>query len=445
MDDLVFTSLVLIVGGLVHGAVLKRHEPKEGRLLTFGFVAHVGSGLAQILLYRFYYAGGDMTAYFDFGVPIAEALREDFGPLFPLTVEVFFHEESRLPFETLGGSSTGTMLMVAVWLLFLLGNSLAAATVLVSIFSYLSKVLIYRVLRDHFDEEHRPTVLVASLLVPSAVFWTSALLKEPVMMVFLGPLFLALRWILEGRRLWLAAVLAAGGGIGVWLLKPYVLVSFAAAAGMWVIWQRVLKQRGKIVVKPIYLAGGLALSVGAFTAADRYLPKSENQSVVDAMAVQRRASALEEGGSNFYLEEPSQGGGTESRVSLASQLALAPLALVTAYFRPFIFEARNSVQAVNALETTWILALFVQVLRRNKWTELVLRVLNSPALLFSFTFSLVMALGTGLSTANLGTLSRYRAPMMPFAVLLLLTLRKTDVARTRVVQLSAPESEVVRD
>lgn len=437
MNDLLFTSLVLVLGALIHVAVLRRHDVSEGRLLTFGFLAHVGSAFAQLLIYRFYYEGGDMTAYYNFGVPIAEALRQDFGDLFPLTVDVFFHRESRLPFDLIGGGSTGTMSMVAVWLLFLLGDSFTAASLLIAVLSYASKVLIYRTLRREFDKEHHPTVLLASLLVPSAVFWTSGLLKEPVVMVCLGPLFLVVRWVLEGRRLGLAAVLSLAAGGSMWLLKAYVLVSFAAAAGLWIVSQRVLKQRGNIVVKPLYLFMGLALSIGAFTAADRFLPKSEGQTITDAMASQRRVSEREVGGSNYYL---GGRGEQETELSMGSQLALTPLALVTALFRPFFFEVKNAIQAASALETTWILVLFLQVLRRQRWSELMPRILNSPTLLFCFAFSMVMALGTGLSTANFGTLSRYRAPMMPFVVLLFLMLRKPVRERAPVEQLNPSDA-----
>jgi hypothetical protein len=85
-------------------------------------------------------------------------------------------------------------------------------------------------------------------------------------------------------------------------------------------------------------------------------------------------------------------------------------------------------QLLNALEMTWMTILFIQVLRRNSFAALLRRLTASPALMFCHTFTLVLALGTGLSTANLGALSRYRAPMMPFFLLLLLILRKPEPA-----------------
>jgi hypothetical protein len=43
-------------------------------------------------------------------------------------------------------------------------------------------------------------------------------------------------------------------------------------------------------------------------------------------------------------------------------------------------------------------------------------------------FTVALAIGTGLSTANLGALSRYRAPMIPFFVVLLLSLSRAESA-----------------
>jgi hypothetical protein len=429
MEDLIFTTLVLVVGGLTHAAIVRR-QPAEARLLTISFAAHLFSAVAQILLYQYYYeGGGDVVAYYRWGVPISSALRDDFWRLFPLTVDVFFHQESQLPFGVAGAGSTGTMSMAAVWLLYLLGDSYVAVTLLIATLSYLAKLLIYRALRAEFPPEMHRTILVASMLVPSAVFWTSALLKEPVMMVFFGPLFLALRWFLEGRRLLLATAISLIAGTVVWLLKPYVLLSLAVAGSLWIIWQRVLRRGGSVVVKPVYLVLGLALGVGAFTGAGRWLPQVEGRSLTSAMTDQRHVSATVAGGSNYYLEEEGiTTSPPEAEAALGQQLALAPLALVTALFRPFIFEARNAVQAINSIETAWVLFAFVQILRRQSLRTIVSRVTASPTLMFCLAFTVVLALGTGLSTSNLGTLSRYRAPMMPFFVLALLILRKPALA-----------------
>lgn len=431
MEDLIFTLLVLMVGVGIHQAVLRMNAASfERRYLNYSFAAHLAASVGLILVYKYYYTeGGDMIAYHYYGVPIADALRYDFGAISPEVVKLGLHADNSLPFEVVGTDSTGTMQAVAVWLLFLLGNSLFAAAMAITIASYVAKVMIYRALRAGFPPEQHPVVLIASVLSPSAIIWTSALLKEPVLMVFFGPVFLALRWILDGRRLVAASVLGATGGYAIALLKPYVLLTLVIAGGVWLVWARILKTRGSVVVKPVYLGLAAGLVLGGFTVVSTLAPSMSPDAISERMTFQRRVSAMDAGRSSFYLEGPGADPDASDRSrSLTSQLAIAPLALVTALFRPVIFEARRAMQFLNAIEMTWMTILFIQVIRRNSLAGLVRRLTASPTLMFCLAFALVLALGTGLSTANLGTLSRYRAPMMPFFLLLLLVLRQPEAA-----------------
>ena len=428
MEDLIFAPLVLIIGFGIHQVVLRQHPKSfEQRLLNRSFLAHMAAGIALILVYTYYYTrGGDMISYHRLGVPIAEALRYDFGEVFPEVWALFIHGDYRLPLDPVGLGSTGTMQAVAVALLFLLGNSIYAAALVVSVLSYLAKVMVYRALRSEFPEAAHEKVLFASVLSPTGIVWTCALLKEPVLMVFFGPAFLGLKWILDGRRLIGGGILVALGSAGILLIKPYVLIALALAGGVWIFWARTLRSGGNIVVKPMYFLLAAGIVMVGFTVVSNFFPSLSPDKVAESMQYQRRVSAHEEGGSNFYLEGRDAPSDEAPREGLLSQIAIMPVALVTALFRPFIFESFSAMQFLNAIEMTWLLVMFVQIMRKNRWTDLVRRVTANPALMFCLVFVLVLAMGTGLSTANLGTLSRYRAPMMPFFLLLLVILREPE-------------------
>jgi len=430
MEDLIFAPLVLLIGFGIHQVVLRQHPRSfEQRLLNRSFVAHMAAGIGLILVYTYYYTrGGDMISYHRLGVPIAEALRYDFGQVFPEVWALFVHTEYRLPLDPVGLGSTGTMQAIAVGLLFFLGNSIYGAALLVSVFSYVAKVLIYRSLRSEFPDSLHEKVLFASVLSPTGIVWTCALLKEPVLMVFFGPAFLGLKWILDGRRIFGGIVLLAIGGAVILLIKPYVLIALALAGGVWIFWARTLRSKGNIIVKPAYflVAGGIVLL--GFTVVSNFFPSLSPDKVAESMQYQRRASANEEGGSNFYLEGRDAPPTEAPQEGLISQVAIMPVALVTALFRPFIFESFSVMQFLNAIEMTWLTVLFAQMLRRNRLTDLLRRLTANPALMFCLVFVLVLAMGTGLSTANLGALSRYRAPMMPFFLLLLIILREPEKA-----------------
>jgi hypothetical protein len=427
MEDFIFASIVLAVGIGVHVAVLRRHRRDQGQLLTLGFAAHVASAVIQVLLVLYYFpGGGDMLNYFAVGVPAAELLWDDFPRFAPELLKAFLQfEEFHLPVELFGASSTQSMSAASGFLLFLTGNSLYAASMAVGIASYVSQVLIFRVLRSYFPREQEHLVLVGTTLLPSAVFWSSALLKEPLVMAALGPVLLALRWLSLGRRRVLALVLLVPGALVIAMLKPYVLMTLSIAAAVFYLWTRFsVVQSAEL--KPFAVITALAIGLGGLVLGNRYFAKGEADSAAAAFATQRRVGYEVEGGSNFRLEDSAPADEDISKRSLTAEFALAPLALGTALFRPFLFEARNAVQLVNALEATYLLILFVQMVRRRGWTAMIGTIRRSPAMMFCATFTLALALGTGLATTNLGTLSRYRAPMMPFFFTLLLVLRAPE-------------------
>ncbi len=419
MEDFIVAPMVIVVGIGLHFVLTRKFTVAEGQVLNLSFFAHIASAFAQILIYQYYYGSGDMMAYRDFGIPIAEALRGNFDFIFPETVKVLFQSpDARLPFETMGGGSTGTMMMIATYLLFLLNNSFYGVTLLIAIGSYGAKAFIYRALGPEFAPEHRKTVMYAVMLTPTAVFWTCALLKEPVVMIFMGPLFLGMRYIIDGRII-RGVVFAALGVVGVALLKPYILLSFSAAGAVWLIWERAIRSKGHMAVKPMYFVIGAVVGGLFFVVAQRYL-SNRGGDLTSSMAMQRRLSGQVEGDSNFSIEDTPKGVNEES--SLGEEIALAPIALISALFRPFIFETRKVMQFINSLETTWVLWRTIQIFRRNRAFGVWARVTASPVLMFCTVFTLILALGTGLSTANMGALSRYRAPMMPFLVVLLVAL-----------------------
>lgn len=436
MEDFIFTPIVLAVGLAIHAVVLRFHDREEGRVLTLSFAFHVAASIGLILIYTLYYTeGGDMISYHRYSVPIAEALRFDFESIAPEVLNLLFQREQRLPYEVVGESSTGSMQAIAVVLSFLLGDSLYASALLITVGSYVSKVLVYRAFRTAVPERSRKLLLLALMLSPSGVMWTSGLLKEPMVMVFIGPLILSLRWLLEGRRLVLASVMAVLAGGSMALFKPYVLIALVIAGGVWIAWARVIRDRGAIVLKPGYLGlAALVVFVG-FAGATRFFPKLTLDSVGESMAYQRRVAGEVEGGSNFSIEGPGIDRDSTQNLSLTSQLALAPLALITSLFRPFLFEARKAMQLLNAIEMTWLLVLFFQAFWGAGFRRALNFVTREPVLMFCVAFVVVLALGTGLSTSNLGALSRYRAPMMPFFLFLLLAVRAerltTEAASSR--------------
>lgn len=426
----------------IHTATTRSMAPWEAPYLNGSFALHVTSGIGQVLLVEQYYGFGDMLEYFRYGVPMAETLRHDFFRFAPVLFQAFLRTgELSMPVELApGGETTQSTSALAGFGLFFCGNSLYAVVLAIATLSYLSKVMIYRAVRDDFEKEGQKYVLIGATLLPTAAFWSSALLKEPIIMIMLGPLVLGLRWMGQGRRRGLAIPLVLASAVVVALIKPYVLMALSVAAGAFHLWSRAQAKQA-VVLKPFALVTAAAIGMSGFMLGNRYLARGEGESTMSSLATQRQRGYQIEGGSNYSLGDTTEDGGNRS---VMAELVLVPLALFTALFRPLLFEARNLVQLANAIEATWLLVLFVTAWRRYGFANLAARILESPVLLFCAVFTLAMAVGTGLASTNLGTLSRYRAPMTPFYFILLLCLRYGISQRRPAAAVTPPPTALAR-
>jgi hypothetical protein len=273
----------------------------------------------------------------------------------------------------------------------------------------------YIALRTSFREEVHLRVLVACLLVPSVVYWSSGLLKESVAMAGIGWVILGMQQMLR-RRFLRGAVSMVVGAVPIALMKPYVLVAFSVSAAVWYYWNR-LKSKGRasVLSHPLRLAIGLTLGIGGVMLLGQMFPRFAFDTLGEQLALQQELCLTVSGGSTFVAV-----GSTQS--TMAGQLVYAPQALVASLFRPFIFEVNNVQMLINALETTALTYLFVRVVWKERWKRLMGHLSASPVLMFFLSFSVVFGIPVGLGTNNLGTLSRYRMPLVPFFAGLVLVL-----------------------
>ncbi|MFI5151017.1 MAG: hypothetical protein ACHQRM_14875, partial [Bacteroidia bacterium] len=106
-----------------------------------------------------------------------------------------------------------------------------------------------------------------------------------------------------------------------------------------------------------------------------------------------------------------------------SMLGKAHLAIAASLFRPYLWDVKNPVMLLSALENTYILILTVFLLIRLKVFTFFNLILRTPMLLFSVLFSLFFAFSVGIATSNFGSLVRLKIPCLPFYVSSLFILK----------------------
>jgi hypothetical protein len=113
--------------------------------------------------------------------------------------------------------------------------------------------------------------------------------------------------------------------------------------------------------------------------------------------------------------------------TIGSMVRLAPQAINVSLFRPYIWEVRNPLMLLSAIESLCLLAFSIYVIAKKR--AYFFRAFSNANVLFTMIFSILFAFAVGVSTFNFGTLARYKIPLLPFflvALILILDYSKSD-------------------
>lgn len=426
----IFASVFYITLGFIAVFIGQTTAPAEDRrYLWLCFWGHVVSTFALILLTYHFFGHGDIQVYYFYGDALADYIRNDPGRWGPEVIKLIFQRPAELPIHIFGteGSSTTSVIGLTAFAMIATGSSEYGTGILYSLLAFSGQWAIYATFRDHFPNLYRKRVLIATLLVPSVVFWSSGVVKEAVALGGMGWVIWGIHNLICRRRRLKALFWISTGGIVVAISKSYILFPMVAGAGIWLFWRHSITTKGSVAIasKPLHLMAAGAVAVVGMLILGELFPRYSINSLAEETAELQYQGQRQEGGSNYNIGNPEE-------TSLVGQLAFTPVALTAALFRPFLFEAHHAVALINAMETTLILLLWIKIWRargaRGAWHLL----RSSPPLMFCLVFVILFGLGVGLGTTNLGTLSRYRIPMMPlYALILLMLLPLTKSERAR--------------
>lgn len=418
--------LIVLASVAALSAMARGLRPDERRVMRAGLLAQLASAIALVVYHEYFFEGGDIRFYEFHGAQIAELLDRDFFHYIPDVLRVIAHADNNLPVKVfLEGSTTGTMSGLAGLVFFLTGPSLYAGCLLASLSGFVGHAALYRATRPALTEEEQRAALPAFFFVPTALFWSGGIVKEAFVVGFLG-LFIEGVAAAFRRKSPIALALAVLGGVGTSLVKPYAMFPTVLAIGAWVYASR---GAGSRLSWPAKL-GAFVVAVGGLVAMSRIFPEYGVDRLGESIAHQQWAGTTVVGGGSQIEMGDAQGRG------LGAQLRFVPLAMINSFGRPFFFDIRNFSTLFASIEMTAILVLLVGLVRRAGWRRLSTAVQESAPLLFAFVFVVAFGVAVGLTTTNLGTLSRYRMPMMPIYVAALLVLRQRF--RQRAVVPAAP-------
>ncbi len=256
------------------------------------------------------------------------------------------------------------------------------------------------------------------LLLPSVLFWTSGVMKEPVLVLGLGVFIAGLLNLgtRNSRQNMKALSMLATGAFIIILIKFFVLVCLAPAVIAFLI-LRHNKNAFGIILK--YVLVNMLLLVAAFNI-HLFIPRMDLQQ----MLVNKQMHSVKE--ANYFkagsrIEIPALDN------SAASIVETAPVGIWNTITRPYIWEGKNIMIMASAAENLLIGLFIIACIAFSDFKNL--RQWN--LFLFLLNFALAYFALIGICTPVLGNLVRYRAPILPVFLFAFILILKNSVGGSR--------------
>jgi hypothetical protein len=384
---LVLPVLALLSAPLVRRAARTEDDPAFGQLVVLALTTKLLGSLALYALDQQLYAGSvDAEGYSGAGAVVAHQLHHG-----------EWHQQ---------GSLWGTPFVVLLTglLFYVTGPTSLGGFLVFSWLGFWGLFLFYRAFRIAVPQGDARRYALLLFFLPSLVFWSSSIGKEPWMTLSLGICAYGSARLLTDRRGGL--LLIALGITMAAAVRPHIApIPLLAITMGYLVRSRRSARPGPL--RPLVKVMGLAVlicgSVLAVSQAKHYLDLKS----VDGQSIQAVVAESE--------KRTTDGGSSFNGRAVTTPLDF-PQAFVTVLFRPFPTEAHNAQALAGAAEGTVLLMIFLSSGPRLAQGLRQLRHKPYLAVALATTCLFVYAL-SGYS--NFGLLVRQRVQVLPFLMVLL--------------------------
>ena len=426
-QDLIITPIYIILLSLV-AYIIRPYvtNSNDRKYFMLALWAKFAGAIFVGFIYQFYYAGGDTFNYYNAGGWIWNSFFDNPGYAFRLIfgprdyASDLFQYWSRIWFYKDPNSFVIVRLVGLFGLLTL--HTYSSTALFFAMFSFLGLWSLFRTFSKIYPASTR--LLATSILfMPSVVFWGSGILKDSVTLGALGLLVSASFNIFKFKGFNFRDIFFFI--FAVWVIvsvKVYIAVVFIISLSAWLYYLNIARLKSPLlraaaapIIGVLFLGGGYLMLNALVGSESKYaLENIAQTAAITSYDIRYGWGARTGEGSGFTI-------GTLDG-SWGSMLLLAPSAINVAIFRPYIWEVRNPLMLLAALESLLLLSLTVYFMTRG--LAFIRKSLQDPNLKFCLIFAFAFAFAIGVSTSNFGTLMRYKIPLIPFYMTALVILSR---------------------
>lgn len=295
-----------------------------------------------------------------------------------------------------------------------------------SLISFSGVWRLYRFFYEQYPHLHKQFA-IAILYLPSFVFWSAGILKDPICTGAIGWITYGLYEIFYKRKnLLFNLLMIILFGYLLFVIKVYILISYVPFFVLYLILKNVTLIKSRIVRLSLVL-GLIVLAVSMFTTvmaeiAGTLVGYGGDDITKNISTYQKAYAEQEDASSNFSL-------GVEYDGSVSSLIRIAPAAITATLFRPFLWESKKISTLISSFESLAIMIFTLLVLYKAGPLFFLQSIVRDPVILYCLLFAILFALFVGATTANFGTLVRYKIPCLPFYIIALFLIQ--DRARNK--------------
>lgn len=401
-----------------------------------GLWIKIFGALLFVLVYLYYYGGGDTINYFKSARTFANLLIEDpskFAEFYFNTPETdvgyFFNDRIGYPVYPLIDHNATFTCKFYTPIVLIAGNSIICATIISAWLSFTGMWRLFIVFQEEFPK-YKKELAIALFFIPSVFFWGSGILKDSITISSIGWFVYGFYYFfIQKRRKLRYLVFIIIAAFFMLNIKPYILFALIPGCIIWVsnnYAARFEKPVLKRLFTPIALCVGLVAAFLILNQFDELLGLYKVDTVFErAVTVNKDLQMDYYGGKSFNIGDYEP--------TVAGMLSVSHKAIFAALFRPTLLDVQNIVMLLSALENTILLILTIQLLIQLRVIGFFRMIGANPLILFSIMFALFFAFSVGVSISNFGSLVRLRIPALPFFAACLLIIRKMHMERKQLV------------
>lgn len=432
LRDLIVTPIILLI--IYAGAYKLRPLMTDSVTRGYFFPAlhlKIFGAIALGVLYQFYYEGGDTFMYHTYGSRLVwEAFLEsptvgikllfangsyDTG-IYHVAKGIYFFRD---PY------SYQVIRLAGVFDLFTF-STYSSTACFFAVLSFLGSWQFFRVFYDQYPRLHKQ-LAIAAFFIPSVFFWGSGIMKDTIILAAMGiATFSFYRLFIQHRFSVFEVIILLICLYAMYSIRVFILMAFVPAVILWIGLHNA--KNASLVLRLMLIPFVLTLILISSYYAVINIGQSDEKYAVANLAKTAKVTAYDirywtgrNAGSGYSLGELDG--------SAESMIRLAPQAIVVSLYRPYVWEIRNPLMVMTAVESLLLLTFTGFVLFRKPKNVVYATV--DPNVIFAIVFSITFAFAVGISTYNFGTLARYKIPLMPFFAVALILINSIEGVKTK--------------